>query len=175
MGRPRGQNNYFFIDNHVEILCKHCMFKIDIEQLEYVIKYKWFSKKAASTNKYYAYSHLTGNQKILLHRYLLNVKKGELVDHKNGDPTDNRLINLRKVNKLQNNVNSKKRKNCRSIYKGVTVRPSGKFGVYIRHQSKNICLGTFNNEIDAAREYDKFACLFFGEYAKLNFNKGENI
>lgn len=173
MGRPRGTNYYFDRINYYTIVCKHCNFLIDKEDYEKAKKFRWFSKIYKLTGKYYAYSHLKGNKKILLHRYLLDIDDERLVDHINGNTLDNRRSNLRIASRLQNNVNSKKRKNCKSKYKGLMLRPSGRWGVYIKFQGINYCLGTFDNEIEAAKVYNKKALEFYGEYARLNQIEGD--
>lgn len=168
--RKRTVNKYTELkhDNISKIHCKHCDFIIDSKMLQHVLKYKWFSKIAKSTGKYYAYAHFSGNKKIMLHRFLLNITGVELVDHIDGDTTNNKLNNLRVVSRLQNNVNSVKRKNCKSKYRGVTLRPSGRWGVYIKYNNENMCLGTYDTEEEAASVYNKKAVALYKEYVKLN-------
>lgn len=168
MGRPRSKNNYNDYNIYVEILTKNTSFIVDMFDFEKVIKYKWHAKLAKSTNQYYFYSHYKGQKKLSLARYILDAKKDQIVDHINGDTLDNRRCNLRIVTKLQNNMNVKKRKNCKSQYKGVTLRPSGRWGVYIQATGRNICGGTFDSEIDAAKKYNELALTHFGEYARIN-------
>ena len=63
---------------------------------------------------------------IYMHRYLMNAKEGELVDHINHDPIDNRLSNLR-INTIGANAHNKtKLGNTSSQYIGVSFK-SGKF------------------------------------------------
>ena len=101
-------------------------------------------------------------------RLILTPTEEFCVDHINGNPLDNTRENLRLCSKAQNNYNAKKRKNSKSQYKGVTIRPSGRFGAYICKDGKNYCLGTFDKEIDAALAYNKKAVDLFGKFAKLN-------
>jgi hypothetical protein len=112
---------------------------------------------------------------ILLSRFVMNAKQGEIVDHINGDPLDNRRCNLRIVTPRQNSLNRKSKTSTGFI--GVTIN---------RTKGKTYCVGRFwlntgkapafnlpdspENRIIAAFAHDKFV-LQAGdeEYAPLNF------
>jgi hypothetical protein len=175
MGRPRSKSVIITYDTYAEIQCKHCSFKIDLEDVEKCSEYRWFSKTDARGIPY-CYSHYTGNKKIMLHRFLVGLvpDDGMICDHANRDTTDNRRSNLRICSRAENNRNAKK--NIRGItskYKGVTRRLSGRFGVYINYNKKSICLGTYDTETEAALVYNKNALQLYGEYANLNVIEGE--
>jgi hypothetical protein len=54
-------------------------------------------------------------------------------------------------------------------YKGVSFRKdTKKYRSYISENKKRKYLGEFDNPIDAAKMYNKYAKVFYGEYAKLN-------
>ena len=178
MGRPRS-NNKWSIDNNIALtILKHGGTCVDIKDLDKVKDFKWFTKKSYKSNNYYVYSHLTGNKKLLLHRFLLNITDSKLcVDHINGDTLDNRRCNLRIATKGENNRNAKKNKRGKTLYKGVIIRPSGRYGVYIQYNNKPLCLGTYDDIKTAAEVYNKKAKEIFGEFARLNKigDKDENL
>jgi hypothetical protein len=103
-----------------------------------------------------------------LHRLILKTDKE--VDHINSNPLDNRKCNLREVTRNQNAQNrSTNKQKSYTRYKGVFWdKHRNKWRVIIQKDNKQIFLGRFTNEIDAARAYDIKAKEIFGEYAKLN-------
>lgn len=105
-----------------------------------------------------------------LHRLVIGAKKGEIVDHINGDTTDNRRANLRIVTYSQSNMNKGPHKGKISKYRGV-YRETLNGNWYARIDSRSLYkrLGTFKSEEEAARAYDKAAKEAYGEYARLNF------
>lgn len=175
MARPRGKSIILLKDAYAEIQCKHCNFKIDLDDVNKCYGYKWFSK-LDSRGIAYCYSHYHGDKKILLHRFILGLlpNDGKICDHINRDTSDNRKANLRVCSKAENNRNCKKNKRgTTSKYKGVSKRPSGRFGVYINYNKKSICLGTYDTEEEAALIYNEKALQLFGEYANVNIIEGE--
>lgn len=112
--------------------------------------------------------------KIILHRFVIGAKKGEIVDHINGDITDNRLCNLRICTKSQNAVNSKMRSNNKTGFRGVSIYYKNKYVAEIWKDNKKIKIGVFDNKTEAAIAYDKKAVELHGEFAKLNFPKELN-
>ncbi len=106
---------------------------------------------------------------IIMHRFIMKKinKNIEIIDHINHNRIDNRVSNLRSVNHMINAHNKLKRKNCTSKYIGVH-KSGNKWIAQINYNYKHINLGTFDNEIDAAKEYNKKAIEFYKEYANLN-------
>jgi hypothetical protein len=113
---------------------------------------------------------------VRLSRFVMNAKDGQIVDHINRKPLDNRRCNLRFATQRQNSLNRK----CKNTsgYIGVAINPKKKGGYY--------CLAKFKladgkergfrisdspeNRIIAAFARDRFV-LEAGEeeYAPLNF------
>lgn len=92
------------------------------------------------------------------------------IDHINGNPADNRIANLREATARQNAQNTRGRSNSSSQYKGVAKQPCGKKWVArIRSQDgKQVHLGVFNTEQEAAVAYNEAALRFRGDWARLN-------
>ncbi|HEY5138565.1 MAG TPA: HNH endonuclease [Methylococcales bacterium] len=144
---------------------------VDDEDFVWLNSFRWYAHRLSG----YDYAERGGmyngvNTKYPMHRFILNAQKGQIVDHKNGNTLDNRRCNLRFATYQQNNQNAKKRKNCTSIYKGVSWNKACKrWDSFIKHNGKSINLGQFDNEILAAKVYDKRATELRGEFARLNF------
>jgi hypothetical protein len=67
------------------------------------------------------------------------VEPDGLIDHINGNPSDDRLVNLRVVTPRENSLNCKMSKNNKSGYTGVYKTTQGRFTVTYR----GIYLGNF--------------------------------
>lgn len=104
---------------------------------------------------------------------ILGRREGMVVDHINGDRLDNRRSNLRHATRRENAWNSRKYKHTASAYKG--VRPSGNcWRAVIYDGPKQIGLGHYKTEVEAARAYDRAARERRGAFAALNFpSEGE--
>lgn len=119
----------------------------------------------------YVFAEIAGKRRRL-HRLILDVPEGLLTDHINGNPLDNRRANLRLATTAQNAWNMRKHRG-ESVYKGVSNSRSHKgpkhWRARIRHHGREILLGYFATEIEAARAYDEAARRLFGEFAFTNF------
>jgi hypothetical protein len=134
-------------------------------------KYKWCAKK--DTNTYYAMrkADLPNGKRttILMHREILPLPQGLLVDHIDGNGLNNQRENLRPCTCMENTRNAVGKKNSTSMYKGVDwVSRDAVWRSSIRVKGRLIFLGNFDKEADAALAYNKAAIQHFGEFAKLN-------
>ena len=80
------------------------------------------------------------------------------------------MYNLRWCSQRENNQNRSKRQNTSSVYKGVRFcKKANKWTAQIRHNAQLIHLGSFSDESEAGRAYDRKAIELFKEFAVLNF------
>lgn len=154
-------------------LTKNKVTIVDLEDLEKVIGYSWYSRKSGRANIYYA-DHKT-TKVISMHRLIMNAKKGEHVDHINHDGLDNRKCNLRICTNKQNSLNARKVGTFTSIYKGVcksiNMDKIVRWKAQIQLDGKQINLGKYLTEREAAIVYDYYARKHFKEFALTNFNE----
>ena len=109
-------------------------------------------------------------KRITMHGEVLRPNPGLLVDHINGDTKDNRRRNLREATHTQNMQNRKRHSGSVSKFKGVWHDPRrGVWRAQISSNGERIQLGSFRDEVRAAKQYDRAARLFHGEFARTNF------
>ena len=146
---------------------------VDAEDAPLVLSFRW--RVAKDHNTFYAYRVVPHYKRDNLpcaqamHRFVLNAKKGTMIDHRNRNGLDNRKSNLRYTTNLLNQGNSCLRKNA-SGYRGVRKQGS-RWSAYIRRDGKVARLGMFDSPIDAAKAYDEAARNKYGEFATTNFGE----
>ena len=107
--------------------------------------------------------------KIVSKYYCSNPNNSNIVDHIDGDRLNNNYKNLRFCTLSQNNMNSKKRKNTSSVYKGISYnKNANKWCAQIAINSKDIFIGYFISENEAAKAYNEKVIELFKDFAKLN-------
>lgn len=121
---------------------------IDEEDFEKISHCSWsFEGRYAQANIH--------SKKTYMHRVIMNAKKGQLVDHINGDKLDNRRSNLRFLNKSLNNINScKPHKNNTHGTRGIFFNKRKKlWSAKIMLNYKSIFLGNFKQKEAAEAAY----------------------
>ena len=109
-----------------------------------------------------------------MHRVILGFPNNE-IDHINHDKLDNQRHNLRVVSHAANLCNQSKQRShaghpTHSQYKGVSWNArKQRWAAYIVPGGRQIHLGYFTRECDAAAAYDTAARHHFGEFASTNF------
>jgi len=125
----------------------------------------------STEGKYYASVKIDGTN-LYLHRFIMGAKKGQIIDHKNGEGLDNQRDNLRVCTHSQNGANRKPSKNGTSEYLGVsltTIRHKYNYWqAQISINKKIKKLGNFKTEIEAAIIYNIAARKYHGEFARPN-------
>ncbi|MCP4610505.1 MAG: hypothetical protein GY845_17490 [Planctomycetes bacterium] len=137
---------------------------VDLDMLPLLSPYKW-NYNGIRNGKGYASTKIDGTD-VRMHQLIMGVIKGKEIDHINGNSLDNRRENLRHCThgvNLQNKAGW-----GYSKYKGVS-RYKNKFQAHIMKEGKSYHLGTFNNDVDAAKAYDKKARELYGKDAYINY------
>lgn len=165
--------DFFIGDNMKRIPLTQGQFAIvDDEDYDYLMRWKWRLLKG--NNTYYAITSIYRKHKRTtesMHRMILKPKDGRWVDHKDRNGLNNTRLNIRTCSKSQNGQNKIPAKNARSKYKGVVWHERlKKWKAHIYLNRRDIYLGVYVNEQDAAKAYDTKAKELFGEFARLNFN-----
>jgi len=162
---------------HKTIVISNIKVLVDEDIFDY-LKDKTVSLNIKYKGSTYIYVMLPNKKDpVPLHRLVMGLldKDGQCVDHINRNPLDNRKSNLRPCTQRQNSANRAKNTRFNDVtskYKGVCKKSgSDKFEVSIRKNGKIIYLGRYENEIEAAKIYDKNAEEIHGEFAWLNFPK----
>lgn len=111
---------------------------------------RFAGRKALSSINGAGYNHGTIFGKFYLaHRIIFAMYHGywpDLIDHKNGDTSDNSIGNLIDVSHLENSKNCKKFSHNTSGITGVTwVTSKGKWKAQIKVKGKNLFLGYFSD------------------------------
>ena len=128
-------------------------FIIDDEDLGRISQYKWCLKK--DKDNFYAHAVIDGRRGVFkmgtLHRFVMDAKPNEIIDHINRNTQDNRKSNLRVVTNQQNAYNSRLFKTNSTGIKGVYKSNNGKKWIAkIRYNNKLIHLGTFDTKEQAS-------------------------
>lgn len=145
---------------------------IDDEDYALVKPWKWQARYNDKSKTWYAVREvrLKGKRVGLerMHREIMNAKPSEIVDHRDHNGLNNQKDNLRKCTTPSNSRNRRISPHS-SKYKGVYWSKKGKiWRAQICVNWKNMSLGSYSNEVEAALVYNEAAMKFFGEYALLN-------
>jgi len=104
-----------------------------------------------------------------IHRIVWALHYGDVppvIDHINGNPSDNRITNLR--DGTEHNKANRKKVSTKNKYKGVIPLPSGRYRVRCGKKPTGGIDIVYNTEIEAVLAYNENALRLWGEYASLN-------
>lgn len=139
---------------------------VDENRWHELVQFSW-----VRTKKGYYIARINGKQ-IQLHRYLLDAKDGDIVDHINNNGNDvsiNTLDNLRINTNTGNSHNKSKNKNASSKFYGVSYKKSiNRWRASISKEHIEYYLGCYKIEIQAAIAYNIKAKELYNNFANLN-------
>lgn len=143
---------------------------VDANEYERLNKFKWYAH-LDKQHWYVERNSLIKNGKrftIRMHREIMDSRKGEIIDHINGNTLDNRKENLRFCTNQQNAQNRKyPHKNNALNIKGVYWnRQYKKFHARIMINNKSVHLGYFNVLGDADSAYRIAEEKYFIEFSR---------
>ncbi len=129
---------------------------VDLEDFERVSQFSWCAKSKPGNLIHYAHRGLkleSGKWTTqMLHRFILNARPDQLVDHINHDTLDNRKANLRIVTCRENSLNRKGlNSNSTTGVNNVSICGT-KFRARIGRKS----LGLYKNVVEAAKAIKKY-------------------
>ena len=145
---------------------------VDDDDFQSINQFKWYAVKMKD-GTFYARSWMAG-QEIYLHNFIMQPPVGMEIDHIDRDSLNCTQGNMRLATHAQNCLNKRKRMNMTSQYRGVSFDQSCcKWRAQISINGKNRRIGLFDDEIDAARDYDEIAKkpapFGHGEFSQFNF------
>jgi len=150
---------------------------VDDDDYDYLSGFFWQVRPSNKTS-YATRKKPSANGKqttVSMHREIMKAGPGQQVDHINGNGLDNRKENLRLCTVQENQYNTGP-KSENSGYKGVTWHKRlRKWQARIAKDHEKYHLGYFSNKHAAAVVYNYCAKELFGEFARLNEVKLEDV
>jgi hypothetical protein len=149
---------------------------VDDHDWPLVNDFNWFATRRQQADEaWYAICNEGGT--VYMHRLILGAGRGQMVDHVDGDGLNNRRANLRFCNRRQNNLNRRTQNIGACPYRGVEfdARRPKPFRAVVWNGGKRTYLGHFTTGEEAAQRRDDAAREMYGEFARLNFPRPEEM
>ncbi len=142
-----------------------CYAYVDAIDYEWLSQWKWHLCGSGYPSRW------ENRKRVFMHRLIMKCPRNMLVDHKDGNRANNCRCNLRLCTHAENACNRRKYSASDSKFKGVYWdRRKRKWFINCRYKGRNHRLGYFgDDEVAAARAYDRVAVERIGDFAKLNF------
>ena len=143
------------------------------DDYELVMQFRWSVTERKGSGRLhgpYAQTHAWLNENYRTLKMHILITGWPMVDHADHDGLNNQRENLRRVTAIQGQQNTRSRLGSTSRFKGVCWDSSkSAWKAQIKMNGRNLHLGLFSDEDEAARFYDMEASQAFGEFAVLNF------
>lgn len=167
------------IDNIAYMKCfdkygnETCTTKFDAKYVDKVKNIKWYRRISGSKNHKIPYimGSISPNEKIFLHRFLLDVPEGKFIDHIDHDTMNNLESNIR-ICESKENARNRSYKSSRP-YPGVYQQygPNSRWTCSITINYKTIHLGTFDTVEEAIKVRKEAEKKHFGDYVYTGHKK----
>lgn len=143
---------------------------VDDEDFEYLNSFKWWARKCKGQQTFYAVRHQYPKSIVFMHNQILGIQPGNIFcDHIDLNGLNNQKYNLRIATKSQNNANKRSSVGSFSKFRGVSFHKRDKvWQANAGKDGKQIYIGVFKTETEAALAYNIKAIELHGEFAKLN-------
>lgn len=143
---------------------------VDAADFHWLNQWKWFARWSPTSRTFYAqrslYPPSPGAYCIVMHRQIMDARKGMEVDHRDHDGLNNRRDNLRICTPSQNHSNARLSPKNKSGYKGVSwSKAEGKWRAQLKANRKYIWLGHFTDPREAHAAYQKACIEEFEDFA----------
>ena len=162
-GKPRRSTNTFNISENILIITtkKGDTILADAEDYEMLQKYSWCISKTG-----YAVACIQKRVRKM-HRCILanKLNDGDIIDHANGDPLDNRKTNLRICTPAENGKNISVKSSNKLGVKGVRLTKNGTYNVRLVVDGKEIHVGNFRTLEAAISAHTEAERKYHGAYA----------
>lgn len=143
-------------------------FIFDKEDYDKIERYHWYEE----TNGYIRASGKTKEDRVFIHRLIMNADKDINIDHINHNVKDNRKLNLRIATISQNAMNRVIGSNNTSGTTGVVwVKNRNKWKAEIKLNGKLIFLGEYDKFEDAEKRRKEAESELFGQFGYDNSMK----
>lgn len=137
---------------------------VDDDMYDYLNQWSW--NTYIKEDKYIYAARSENGRTIWIHKEILNVSNGVLVDHKDGNGLNNQRYNLRDADKTRNATNRKgKNSNNTSGHRNVCLI-LGYYRIQLQIEGKNhMFLEKFTDVNKAGKFAEKMRKKHYGEYA----------
>lgn len=139
-------------EDYAELTCHYkgqpVTFKIDLDKVDFVKKHKWCAHKRSKSNPpKFDMGTVINHHFVKYHQLMVETQAHETVDHINRDTTDNRISNLRAVDRRIQGFNQSRK---RTLSRGVFKHKRGYYYAAIRF-NKKLFYGPCTQNINEAK------------------------